>query len=95
VIVHAAIVATLFASSTAYSETGLMANGHRTHPHAAASNTLKLGTHIRLLGASFYGIRTFTIEDTGSPAMQLDLWTSSEARAIKWGRKPVHYEVVR
>jgi 3D (Asp-Asp-Asp) domain-containing protein len=95
--------ATLFASSTAYSPCSSssphMADGtavtSRLALRAVASNRLPMHTRIRLIGRTFYGRRRFTVRDTGGAIMQLDFFTPSCARAIAWGRVPLHYRVTR
>jgi 3D (Asp-Asp-Asp) domain-containing protein len=81
--------------ATSYCLHGTMADGSRTRPRSAASNVLRLGTKIRLVGRSFYGMRRFVIRDTGGALDDghLDLWHTSCSTSIRWGHRPIAYRL--
>lgn len=83
-------------SATSYCLTGTMANGKQVHSRAIASNKLKLGTKIRLVGGNgFYGRRLFVVSDTG-PALadgHFDIWSSSCDTSRRWGHRPIKYKI--
>lgn len=86
----------IHAHATCYALQGVMADGTRVRPHSAASNTLRLGTKVRLVGPSFYGIRNFVIRDTGGLLGdgRLDLWNKSHDRCVSWGYRRITFRVV-
>jgi 3D (Asp-Asp-Asp) domain-containing protein len=85
----------LHLTSTSYCETGLMANGRRTHQGAVAANTWPLGTRLRV-SDSPYGPGTFTVEDRYGWGTSLDFAVPGDcARARAWGRRDVRVEVAR
>jgi 3D (Asp-Asp-Asp) domain-containing protein len=91
-----AAAAALTASSTSYcpgSSGGTMADGHRVHVGAVASNRHPLGTRIRLVGAHFLGRRTFIVEDRIGSGSDLDLWSPSCSYSRRWGRRRIRYRV--
>ena len=71
-----------------------MANGQTVHNRAVASNIYPLGTKIRLIGKSFFGLRRFVVSDTGSALSDghFDLWSRSCDRSIQWGRQPIKFK---
>ncbi len=81
--------------STAYCLTGRMANGHHTHERAAASNTLRLGTKIRLVGrvTGPNGRRLYTVTDRIGHGTSLDLWVSSCDAARAFGRRQTSFKL--
>jgi len=82
------------ADSTAYSETGLMANGQHTHYPAVAMNIWPLGTKITLKHKGPHGRRRFIVEDRIGWGSQLDFWVSSCSYANDvWGRRQVAYRL--
>jgi 3D (Asp-Asp-Asp) domain-containing protein len=82
-------------TSTAYCETGLMANGHRTHVGAVAANRWPLGTTLRV-SDSPYGPGIFTVEDRYGWGTSLDFAVPGDCGTARtWGRRTVRVEVVR
>lgn len=82
-------------SSTAYCETGLMANGHHTHRGAVAANRWPLGTRLHV-SDSPYGAGTFTVTDRIGHGSQLDFAIPGDCpAALRWGRRTVRVEVTR
>jgi 3D (Asp-Asp-Asp) domain-containing protein len=81
--------------ATSYCLHGRMADGTYTRRRSAASNVLRLGTKIRLVGRSFYGMRRFVIRDTGGALGDghLDLWHNRCGASIAWGRRSVRYRI--
>ena len=80
-------------NSTAYCETGLMANGHHTHRGAVAANRWPLGTVLRV-SDSPYGPGLFTVEDRYGWGTQLDFSMPGDcAGARAWGRRIVRVVV--
>lgn len=93
--VEAAIGSGSFLTSTAYCETGLMANGQHTHIGAVAANRWPIGTRLRV-SDSPYGPGVFLVEDRYGWGTQLDFATPGDcARARAWGRRSVRVEVLR
>lgn len=82
------------ASSTAYCLNGTMANGHRVHWGAVASNRHRLGTRIRMKH-KIRGRRYFTVEDRIGYGSDLDVWMGSCHKARQYGRRHAMYTVVR
>lgn len=82
-------------SSTAYCLRGTMADGTWTRPRSAASNTLRLGQRIRITSrqAGPGGMRRYVIRDRIGHGTQLDLWTDSCSRAIRYGRRTVTFKL--
>jgi 3D (Asp-Asp-Asp) domain-containing protein len=94
VILAAAVLAV---SSTSYcpgSSGTMMADGHRVHVGAVASNRHPLGTRIRLIGAWFMRRRTFVVEDRIGAYSDLDFWSPSCSYSRTWGRRRVRYRVI-
>lgn len=92
-----ATAAMLVASSTSYcpgSSGTTMADGTTVRWGSAASNRHRLGTRIRLHGASFRGRRTFVIRDRIGWGSDLDLWSPSCSASRSWGRRRVRYVVL-
>lgn len=84
-------------SSTAYCDTGLMANGHRTYRGAVAGprHAWPLGTRLRV-SDSPYGAGIFTVTDRIGHGSQLDFAMPGDcAGARRWGRRTVQAEVIR
>ena len=81
--------------ATSYCLRGTMADGSYTRRRSIASNFLPMGTKIRLVGRSFFGMRRFVVRDTGSALYDghVDIWSDSCSRSIRWGRRPIafHY----
>jgi hypothetical protein len=99
VIAALATAASVFAaSSTSYcpgSSGAYMAHKHRhVYFGAAASNRHPFGTRIRLLGTSFLGRKTFTIEDRIGSGSDLDLWAPTCSASNAWGRRWIRYRVL-
>lgn len=83
-------------SATSYCLQGTMANGQQVHKRAVASNKLKLGTKIRLVGGNgFYGRRKFIVSDTGGALGDghFDIWSESCSRSVQWGHRPIKYKL--
>jgi hypothetical protein len=81
--------------ATCYHLQGTMANGKRVHKRAAASNRLRLGTKIRLVGRNTgpQGRRLYIISDTGGSPLNdghLDLWWPNCAG---WHNPRVTYKI--
>jgi hypothetical protein len=80
-------------TTTAYCQTGLMANGRHTHKGAVAANRWPLGTVLRV-SDSPYGPGTFRVEDRYGWGTSLDFATPGDcALAREWGRRRVLVEV--
>lgn len=81
--------------ATSYCLHGRMADGTYVRWGSAASNHLRLGTRIRLVGASFFGRRRFVVRDTGSALWDghLDLWHPSCGASRAWGSRSVRYRL--
>ena len=73
-----------------YCERGLMANRRVVHDGAVSSKVLGRGTRWRVLSGPHAG-RIFVVEDTGAAAY-FDMWTSSCAAAVTYGRRPIQIE---
>jgi 3D (Asp-Asp-Asp) domain-containing protein len=82
-----------FANATAYCLRGRMANGEPVHWGAVAMNALPLGTRIRV-ERPIAGRRRFTVKDRIGYGTELDVWRSSCAAAIGFGRRTVAYRVI-
>ena len=81
--------------ATSYCLHGTMANGRHVHRRAVANNFLWMGTKIKLVGRSFFGLRRFVVSDTG-PALRdghFDLWSPSCWRSRAWGRRTIRYKI--
>lgn len=75
--------------STAYCETGRMANGENTYIGAVAGNLWPLGTVLEV-SDSPYGPGLFTVADRIGSGSELDFATPGDcSTAIQWGRRPV------
>jgi 3D (Asp-Asp-Asp) domain-containing protein len=85
----------LQATTTSYCLNGTMADGTQTRPRSAASNSLRLGTKIRITGrqAGPGGIRKYVIRDRIGYGTQLDLWTSSCYSARQFGRRTTTFKI--
>lgn len=90
---------TLTLSATAYCAPGTTKSGTRTRHGIVAADpgVLPVGSVVRLVapGEPYEGI--YTVMDTG-PAIRgraLDIFMNSCARALKFGRRPVHVRVLR
>lgn len=95
ILLTAALAASSWVSgSTAYCLEGTMADGSRTRWGSAASNTLRLGTRIRVRPAPF-GQREWIIRDRIGYGTPLDFWHSSCSAARAYGRRTVRVTVVR
>lgn len=82
-------------SSTAYCETGLMANGDHTYRGAVAGNRWKLGTRVHVTDSP-YGPGIFTVTDRIGHGSELDFAMPGDcAGARTWGRRSIRVEVVR
>lgn len=84
----ALIAAAIAVSSTAYCDTGLMADGTYTRPGSIANNFYALGTHVTVR-PSPTGRRRFVVRDRIGWGSQLDFWMPSCAQARVWGRRRV------
>lgn len=82
----------LLADTTAYCQTGTMADGSQTRAHTVAMNNLPLGTKIRTKHPIF-GMRHFVVRDHIGHGSEMDVWTSSCAAAWRFGRRTVAYVV--
>ena len=78
--------------TTSYCLRGTMADGTYTRAGSAAHNGLKLGTRIWVEPA-FFGRHRFIVRDRIGWGTTLDLWASSCARSITWGRRTVRMTV--
>ena len=79
--------------ATCYDLRGFAHDGHPVNKRMAASNYLRPGTKIRLVGkqAGPHGVRRYVIHDTG-PALadgHFDLWAASGCTTF--GKKPIRY----
>lgn len=83
------VISAVLAVSTAYCDTGTMADGSYTRPSSVASNSYPLGTHLRIW-PSPTGQRRFVVRDRIGWGSELDFWLSSCSAARAWGRRPVH-----
>lgn len=82
-------------NSTAYCETGLMANGHHTYRGAVAGNRWPLGTRLHV-SESPYGPGVFTVADRIGHSSSLDFAMPGDCGgARRWGRHDVRVQVVR
>lgn len=82
-------------SSTAYCETGLMANGHRTYRGAVAGNAWPLGTRLHVSNSP-YGPGVFTVTDRIGHGSQLDFAIPGDCGAARqWGRRTVKVAITR
>jgi hypothetical protein len=76
-------------NSTAYCETGLMANGHRTYRGAVAANRYPLGTRLRV-SDSPYGPGIFRVADRIGHGSELDFAMPGDCGGARaWGRRDV------
>lgn len=75
-------------NSTSYCQTGRMADGTQTRQRSVAMNTLPLGTRVWVEPA-VRGLHRWVVRDRIGWGSQIDFWTSSCAKAIRWGRRPV------
>lgn len=86
-------------ASTAYCETGTMANGERTYDGAVAMGTKKnpeppFGTRFRVLSGPFAG-RTLTVADRIGHGSQFDIAMPGRCpAALEYGRKQITVERV-
>lgn len=71
-------------SSTAYCLSGTMADGFAVRTGAVASNDYPLGTRLMIRGRGWV-----TVEDRIGYGTQLDIWMSSCADAVAYGRQEV------
>lgn len=78
---------------TSYCDQGVMADGTYTRARSAASNELRLGTRIRIVGrqAGVRGMRRYVVRDHIGWGSRLDLWTPSCSAATAFGRRTVRY----
>lgn len=82
--------------ATCYSLHGTMADGSGVRLRSAASNVLRLGTKIRLVGRPFYrGLRRFVVRDTGGALWDghVDIWWYNYSDCLAWGRRPINYKI--
>lgn len=81
--------------TTSYCLHGRMADGSYTRPRSAASNQLRLGTKIRLVGkiTGPEGMRKYVIRDRIGYGTELDLWVDSCHTASTFGRRTVHFKM--
>ena len=76
-------------SSTAYCETGLMANGQRAYRGAVAANHVPLGTRLHV-SDSPYGPGWFTVADRYGHGTQLDFAMPGDCTGARaWGRRAI------
>lgn len=81
-------------NSTAYCETGLMANGHRTYQGAVAGNRWPLGTRLHVSNSP-YGPGIFTVTDRIGHGSQLDFAIPGDCTAARtWGRRSIRAVVL-
>lgn len=83
------------AESTSYCATGTMANGQYTHKRSVAMNSLPLGSKIKLIGKKFRGLKVFYVNDRIGSGSELDFWNPSCSHAVRWGRRPVKFKVLK
>jgi 3D (Asp-Asp-Asp) domain-containing protein len=81
-------------SSTAYCQSGRMADGSSTRPGSVASNLYRLGTRLRVSRSPYGRGRVFVVRDRVGYGSQLDFFVASCARARLWGRRTVHVRVI-
>jgi hypothetical protein len=75
-------------SSTAYCETGRMANGEVAHDGAVSSKTLRRGSRWQVLTGPFTG-RVLTVKDTGPLAFFDIAMPGRCADAVAYGRRAI------
>jgi hypothetical protein len=75
-------------SSTAYCETGRMANGEPAHDGAVSSKTLPRGSAWRVLSGPYEG-RVLVVKDTGSKAYFDIAMPGDCAGAVQYGRRTI------
>jgi len=81
-------------NATSYCLHGQMADQSYTRERSAASNSLPLGTKIRLVGrAGPGGLRLYVIRDRIGYGTELDLWTDSCADARAFGRRNLRFKI--
>jgi 3D (Asp-Asp-Asp) domain-containing protein len=85
----ALVVSAVLAVSTAYCDTGTMADGSYTRAGSVASNRYPLGTRLRIW-PSPTGRRLFVVRDRIGWGSELDFYLPSCRAAIRWGRRIVH-----
>jgi hypothetical protein len=78
-------------SSTAYCESGRMANGEIAHDGAVSSKVLARGTSWRVLSGPFAG-RVFIVKDTGSLAFFDIAMPGRCEEAVRYGRRNIQIE---
>ncbi len=78
----------LTVSSTAYALRGQMANGENVHQGAVAMNCVPFGTRYSVLDGPRAG-QTYTVKDRIGHGSDFDIWMSSRAAAIDYGRRTV------
>lgn len=81
-------------SSTAYCDTGAMADGSQTRPGSVASNLYRLGTKLRVSRSPYGPGRVFVVRDRVGFGSQLDFFVASCGRARFWGRRTVRVHVI-
>lgn len=81
-------------SSTAYCESGRMADGQYAHDGAVSSKVLPRGTSWRVLDGQYAG-RVFVVEDTGSLAYFDISMPGDCVAATAYGRRPILVEQVQ
>lgn len=82
-----ALPVTYYAQSTAYCLNGTMADGTRTRSGSVASNRHPLGQRLTVNG------QRYIVRDRIGHGSELDIWMSSCADALRYGRRTVKVRV--
>jgi 3D (Asp-Asp-Asp) domain-containing protein len=81
-------------SSTAYCDSGRMADGTQTRPGSVASNLYRLGTRLRVSRSPYGRGQVFVVRDRVGWGSSLDFYVASCSRARYWGRRTVHVHII-
>ena len=87
-------------NSTAYCLQGDLAmqkkggGAYRAHKGIVASNSMPLGTRIRLTKPVF-GRYIWVVRDRIGWGTDLDFWTPSCSQALKYGRRPAKWRIIK
>jgi 3D (Asp-Asp-Asp) domain-containing protein len=80
--------------STCYAQSGLTASGEQTRPGIVAANQFRLGTWITL-DRKVFGRRHYQVEDRIGWGSELDIFNSSEAACLQYGRRRIGFTAYR
>jgi len=70
----------------------ITASGTHTHWGTVASNKLPFGTKLKIEG---FGDTIFTVEDTGGPYFDIDIWMENKPKAFAHGRRMLKAWIVK